>query len=222
MKVWVFRVSLVWMILLVSESCQHFQFLKQNTADNPDREIILFDGESLEGWKITSWKYRGEVKVEDGMLRLGKGHECTGVTWKKEFPEINYEVTLDAKRVKGSDFFCGMTFPVENEFCTLIVGGWGGSLVGLSSIDGFDASENATSTHRNFDNDRWYHIRLRVTEHAIEAWIDEDKVVDFNTEDHRLSVRMEVMWSRPFGVCTWRTSGAFRDIKVRYPVESET
>jgi len=216
---------LLWVSILLTGTiligCRQFQFLQGKSSDNPEKEIILFDGESLEGWKITSWKYRGEVKVEDQMLKLGKGHECTGVTWQRDFPNVNYEVTLDAKRVEGSDFFCGMTFPVKDEFCSLIVGGWGGTLVGLSSIDGFDASENSTSTIRNFENDRWYHIRLRVTEQDIKAWIDEEKVVDFNTENHRLSVRMEVMWSRPFGICTWRTAGALRDVRVRYPVKDE-
>jgi len=181
----------------------------------------LFDGESLDGWEITPWTYRGPVEVRDGSLLLGRGHECTGVTWQKEFPTSNYEVTLDAMRVEGSDFFCGMTFPVGEEFCTLILGGWGGSLVGLSSIDGLDASENVTNSIRRFRNNQWYHIRLQVTDQAIRAWIDEDQVVDFAIEDHHLSLRMEVIWSKPFGICSWRTRAALRNIKVRHPIAAE-
>ncbi len=107
------------------------------------------------------------------------GDGCTGVTWKKAFPRSDYEVSLDAKRIAGTDFFCGMTFPVGKNFCSLIIGGWGGGTVGLSSIDGKDASENETTSIRNFETNRWYHIRLVVTEEFIRAWVDSAKVVDF-------------------------------------------
>jgi hypothetical protein len=40
--------------------------------------------------------------------------------------------------------------------CTLICGGWGGTLVGLSSIDDLDASENPTATIKEFKEKTWY------------------------------------------------------------------
>lgn len=48
--------------------------------------------------------------------------------------------------MSSSEFFCGLTVPVRTgtECVSLIVGGWGGSLVGISSIDGLDASETST------------------------------------------------------------------------------
>ena len=48
--------------------------------------------------------------------------------------------------MQGGDFFCGLTFPYGDASCTFVVGGWGGGLVGLSSINGDDASENETRT----------------------------------------------------------------------------
>jgi len=185
-------------------------------------EQSLFDGKTLQGWKITPWTYRGPVEVQDSTILLGIGHECTGVTWTQGFPRMNYQVDLDAMRVDGNDFFCGMTFPVGEEPCTLIIGGWNGTVVGLSSIDGLDASENQTGTLRNFKNNRWYHIRLRVTSDSIKAWVDDDQIVDFAIDHHRLSVRMEVLWSKPFGICSWRTKAALRNIVVRYPVSEDT
>ena len=77
-----------------------------------------------------------------------------------KLPKTNFEISLDAKRVQGHDFFCGLTFPVGDSFASLIVGGWGGAVCGISSIDGNDASSNDTTTRRKFDNDKWYHIRL--------------------------------------------------------------
>jgi hypothetical protein len=143
------------------------------------------------------------------------GDGCTGVTWKKDFPTVDYEITLEAMRVDGNDFFCGMTFPVGKDPCTLIVGGWGGTVVGLSSINGMDASENELMTIRQFEKDRWYKIRLIVTGQTIEAWIDDEKVVDFTIGTNTLSIRPEVELSKPFGIASWRTTAAIRNIKLR-------
>lgn len=175
----------------------------------------LFDGETLGAWEDSDFGFPGLVRVEDGTIRLGMSDFLTGVTWTGDFPRIDYEVTLEAKRILGGDFFCGLTFPVGDEPCTLIVGGWGGTLVGLSSIDGRDASENETRLVRGFENDRWYRIRLRVTEERIQAWIDDEPVADFEIAGHELSIRPEVRPSLPFGIASWQTTAALRKICVR-------
>ena len=112
------------------------------------------------------------------MIVLNTGDPFTGLNWTNPFPKMNYEVALDAMRVTGSDFFCGLTIPVGDSFCSLIVGGWGGSLIGISSLDGMDASENETGKFINFEQGRWYRIRLRVTESKIEAWVDRNKLIN--------------------------------------------
>jgi len=175
----------------------------------------LFDGKTLNGWEITNFGPQGPVYVSGGDIILGIGDGCTGITWKKPFPVINYEVSLEAMREAGNDFFCGMTFPVGNDPCTLIVGGWGGTVVGLSSINGMDASENETTTLRNFEKERWYRIRLQVTEKVIRAWIDDECVVDFVIGDKKLSIRPEVQLSKPFGIASWNTTASLRNIRVR-------
>jgi hypothetical protein len=174
----------------------------------------LFDGETLDGWGITSFGTQGPVQVSEGSIVLGMGDGCTGVTWSGDFPVINYEVKLQAKKVTGNDFFCGMTFPVGESFCSLIVGGWGGPVVGLSTIDGVDASENETRTLKKFEHDTWYNIHLKVDSAKIEAWIDDEQVVDFHSDGRNLSIRPEVSLSKPFGICTWRTTGALRNIQI--------
>ena len=149
----------------------------------------MFDGQTLAGWRETAFAGHGEVHCQSGAIVLGMGSPFTGINWTNEFPKMNYEVALDAMRVMGSDFFCGLTVPVGTNFCSLIVGGWGGSLVGISSLDGMDASENETTKFKNFESGRWYRIRLRVTETKIQAWIDKEKLVDVETKDRRISVR---------------------------------
>lgn len=175
----------------------------------------LFDGKTLKGWKQTEFAGKGEVTVEKDHILLGLGNNMTGVTWTNDAPRTQYEVVLDAMRVDGSDFFCGLTFPVKKEYCSLILGGWGGGVTGISSIDGNDASSNQTTTFRSFKQGQWYHVRVRVTDEKIQVWLDEERVIDFKIEDHKMSTRMEVDSSKPFGVATWCTTGAIRNIKWR-------
>lgn len=180
----------------------------------------LFDGKSLVGWRVTEFDQGGGVVVTNGMLVLHRGQPFVGVNGTNEFPTVNYELAFDAMRVAGDDFFCGLTFPVRDSHCSLIVGGWGGGLVGLSNLDGADASENETSKYISFETGRWYRIRLRVTEQKIEAWIEQRKIVNLITSGRKLEVRFgEIMLSRPFGLAAWDTSAAFRAIKIRTVTE---
>src|SRR5436190_20117876 len=129
------------------------------TQSKSDGWQSLFDGKTLRGWAITDFAGRGEVQVEDGKIMLGQG-VMTGVTWTNPYPKMNYEVALDAMRVEGNDFFCSLTFPVGENPCSLIVGGWGGGLVGLSSLDGEDAANNETTKVMEFERKRWYAIKV--------------------------------------------------------------
>lgn len=176
----------------------------------------LFDGKALGNWISTQFGGEGEVTVEDGCVMVARGDDMTGITWRGEPPaKMNYEIEVEAKRVEGNDFFCGLTFPVGDDPCSLICGGWGGGMTGLSSLDGDDASRNETSQWINYDKDRWYKIRLRVTDARIEAWLNDKPIINVETARHKISIRPEVDPSRPLGIATWRTTGAIRAIRLR-------
>ncbi len=178
--------------------------------------VSFFDGKTLTGWRETDFAGRGEVECESGLIVLNTGDPMTGINWTNRVPNMNYEVALDAMRVTGSDFFCGLTVPVGDSFCSLIVGGWGGSLIGISSLDGMDASENDTTKYLNMEQGRWYRIRLRITRSRIEAWIDKDKLVNVDTSDRKISVRPgEIESSKPFGIACYQTTAALREIRLR-------
>jgi hypothetical protein len=186
------------------------------SANKASAAQSLFDGKTLTGWISTDFPGRGSVTVSNGQINLAMGH-MTGVTWTNTnaLPRMNYEVSLDAMRVDGGDFFCGLTFPVGKDPCSLIVGGWGGGVVGLSSIDSEDASQNETTTYMNFTNGNWYHIRVRVEPDKIQAWIDKDRVVNLETKERKIGIRMEVEESQPLGVATWNTAAALKNIQVK-------
>ncbi|HBE42851.1 MAG TPA: DUF1080 domain-containing protein [Bacteroidales bacterium] len=189
-------------------------FLLMSNIDSTRNEKVLFDGVSFDHWQVIDYEGHGAVSVADSCIIIGKGEYISGIRWTDDFPKSNYEITLYAKRVEGNDFFCGMTFPVKESFVTLVLGGWGGSLCGLSCIDGYDAANNYTSKIFFFGTDVWWSVRLRVTDKKIEAWIEQDKIVDFTIGNSGLSLRMEVESSVPFGITTYKTTGALRDLKL--------
>ena len=184
----------------------------------------LFDGKTLSGWAPSGFETGGAAKVvpafADGRAAIvvEKGTTLSGITWTKGagLPRTNYELSLEAMRMEGSDFFCGLTFPVGKSACSFIVGGWGGSAVGISSVDHVDASENETSRDRQFADRRWYRIFVRVTEGKIEAWIDDEKMVDLETKNRVIGLRPgDIQKSLPLGLATYMTRAAFRDIRLR-------
>ena len=182
----------------------------------------LFDGKSLTGWKSSGYSGSGKVEVRDGTIALDKGKVMTGITYTKgDFPKMDYEVTLEAKKVEGDDFFCTTTFPVGDAFCSLVVGGWSGRVVGLSNIDSMDASSNETRKDMDFKKDQWYKVRIRVSQKRLEAWIDRDKLVDLDTTDRRIGIRIECSATKPFGISTYHTSGVLREVRVRPLSEAE-
>ena len=176
----------------------------------------LFDGKSLTGWHVTEFGGHGPVKCESGLIVVDTGDALSGIDCTNPVPKSNYEIALDAMRLEGSDFFCGLTFPVAESHCSLILGGWGGTVVGVSSIDGMDASENETTKFIRFDSNRWYRVRIRVTNEKIEAWLDAEKIVDLPLAERKITLRFgEIDLSRPLGIATYQTTAALREIKLR-------
>ena len=175
----------------------------------------LFDGTSLAGWKQSDFLNPGVAYARDRKLTIPAGEVMSGITWAGDFPKMDYEIRLEAMRAGGSDFFCGLTFPVNDSFASLILGGWGGTVCGISCLDGEDAANNETTTSTNFNNNTWYAVRLRVTKNKLEAWLDNEQVVNADTKDRTIDVRIEVEESRPLGLATFQTTAALRNISWR-------
>jgi hypothetical protein len=190
--------------------------VKEDKKESEVKWIPLLAKDSLEGWEATNFGGEGSVEIKDGVLMLGRGDPLTGVTSKKkDLPTDKYEMRWKAKRVDGTDFFAGVTFPIGKEHCSFICGGWGGGLVGISSINGNDASENETSSFRDFKNNKWYSFRVRVESKALKVWIDEEEVVSLDREGKSFSLRAEVLSSRPLGYCAFQSVTEVKDWEYR-------
>jgi hypothetical protein len=176
----------------------------------------MFDGKTLAGWKEAAFDRRGAVRVENGAILLEHGQPLTGVNWTGAFPKSNYEVRFEAARIKGGDFFASLTFPVGDSFATFVTGGWGGDIVGVSSIDGWDASDNETRTYFNFEPGKYYAFRIQVTEDRIAVWIDEERVANVAIAGREISLRPgPIKLSAPFGFASYNTTGGVRKVEYR-------
>ena len=142
-------------------------------GSKPINWLNLFNGKDLTGWKETDYAGRGNVKVKNGELHIENGLVITGVTFtnKTILPKTNYELEYEAKKVNGTDFFGLLTFPVGDSHASLVTGGWGGAVTGISSINSMDASENDTTVYLKFNKNQWYKFRLRVTPDNLSVWM---------------------------------------------------
>lgn len=184
----------------------------------PELKLISeIKGDSLGNWKVLKeglYKKSGGVKIKNGVVEMIKGTPGTGIIFDKDAPKINYEISFEAMRTDGGDFFSGITFPVKKDNLTFIVGGWGGTTIGISNLDGMSAIENETTDFIKFKNDQWYKIRLRVTDEKIQGWIDDEQYIDLKTGAHKYSIWFEVKDAAPLGITTWYTSAKLRNIQL--------
>ena len=96
-----------------------------------------------------------------------------------------------------------------------VAGGWGGGVVGISSIDGMMASENETASVMEFKDNQWYRFRLQVTKNKIDVWIDDKQVIDFEYTGRQITIHPSMDLATPLGLSTCITRSAFRNIRIR-------
>ena len=181
----------------------------------PPGSHTLFAGSELGQWTPTKFGGEGEIAYKDGVLTLNMGYPMTGVTYTgKDFPTMDYEISLQARRVDGNDFFVGLTFPINDTHASLILGGWGGTVTGLSSINHFDASENETMSVVDYKQNQWYDIRVRVTKDHVTAWLDDKVIVDVKGQ-RKWSTRPEVDLSKPLGLANFQTVAEIKNLHYR-------
>jgi len=196
------------------------QPLKENSTDLqivPDGWLSLLDGKTLEGWEAVHYGGEGEPYVKDGALILPMATTgvMTGVRWVGgDLPVNNYVIYYEARRVAGNDIFAGLTFPYKDTYASLVIGGWGGIVNGLSSIDGYDASGNETTQLFSLRDDQWYPVRLIVTNDSIHAFAGEEKVVEIATTGKHIHLRSDIL-DTGLTLWTYLSTGEIRNFRIK-------
>ena len=168
-----------------------------------NRNACFSTGGASQGWKKADFFNAGEVKVEEGKIVMPTGRSMSGITSTlTDLPTTDYELSYEAMRIEGNDFFAAATFPVGKSFITLVNGGWGGNVTGLSSLDGMDASENETTRSIHYQDNTWYRFRIRVTGKMIRCWMDGKEIAAVNHQDRRVATRIETRRNQPLGFAT--------------------
>ncbi|MFN0129931.1 MAG: DUF1080 domain-containing protein [Verrucomicrobiales bacterium] len=195
--------------------------LASGTARAQNKPLTLLTGSELkESWRVVDeMKDHGPVLLQDGVLRLDAGQPMTGVAFigKDPLPLNDYEVSFQARRIEGDDFFAALTFPVRDKdtAATWVIGGWGGKCVGISSIQYQAADENETTSWVEFETGKWYTFRLQVRENRLTGFIDDKQIFDADTEGKKISMRFgDIEFCRPLGFATYSTVGEIKNLKI--------
>jgi hypothetical protein len=167
-------------------------------------------------WVSANFGGEGEIEWRDGSLTLPMGSPLTGIVWPNAIPRfLDYQLEVTASRLSGNDFFCGLTFPVDDSHATVVLGGWGGGLCGLSCVDDEDAGSNATRSYQSFAQKKRYTLLVEVSDRAIRAWLDGELLFEQATADHKISLRTEMLPSQPLGIASFMTRAAIHSVRWR-------
>ena len=155
-----------------------------------------------------------------GVLVLGRGEPFTVVRYQGPRPLLvdQYEISWEAMRVEGNDFFASLTFPVgsKEQCATFVAGGWGGWTTGISSLQHQFANENETTGSMEFQQGRWYQFVLQVNRECLRALIDGKEQFKVGLKGKALGMHpSEITKSVPLGFASYSTKGAIRNVKIR-------
>jgi hypothetical protein len=183
-------------------------------------EWKLLSAEFASSWKAAGMAEEGFISIKDGEISLQPGQPMTGVRFEAwdsaRLPLTRYAIEYEAMRVEGNDFFGTVTFPVHDSHVSLVIGGWGGTLVGISSIDDLDASENATTGNAFFKNNEWHQVRVEVRDDDLRVWIGGKLFVNVSTKGHKLGLRPgDIEKCVPFGFASYATQARIRGVIIR-------
>ena len=185
--------------------------------DVPEGWISLFDGKTLNGWKVVRYGGNGEPYVRNGamVIPVATTGPMTGLCWVGDsLPVNNYVIYYEARRVTGRDIFAGLTFPYGETAASLVFGGWGGMVNGLSCIDGYDALENETTQFFSLSNHQWYPVQLRVTADSINATVGAMQIVELATAGKDIHLRDEIL-NTGLTLWTYDSTGEIRNLRLK-------
>jgi hypothetical protein len=173
------------------------------TEESAEGWQLLFDGESLTGWKRYNHDTIGPLwSVQDGAILcdgegLGEGTADIGGSLITTRQFDNFELSLDYKVTKGGN--SGVLYHVVEkpeykydyetgpEFQLLDDGGWEGELKEEQKAGGNYDMYAASATKKVNPAGEWNTARIVYNNGHVEHWLNGDKVLEFeeNSDDFR-------------------------------------
>lgn len=212
------RLSCLLLLLAVLVSCGPRPSVP---AKSQVRQWHLLEGALKAGWQQAGIPEEARIRVEGDELLLPAGLPMTGAKWglwTADMPATSYQISYEAQKQEGEDAFGMVTFPVgsHRSHVTFVLGGWGGTVTGFSSIDFKDANENQTRAEQRFEFSRWYQVKIEVTPEVLKAWIDGRIVANASIKGRQVGLRPGFIdHCLPFGFASYATSGRIRKVEIR-------
>lgn len=167
-------------------------------------------------WASCRFGGDGAVTQEGTSILLEIGDPLTGVRWTGPLPATNdYQVSFQTRRTEGFDFFGALTFPVGDGYATLVPGGWGGGVFGISCINQHDASDNETTQYVELNSDRWYEFTVRVTDSDVLVWVDGKQTIRVSRAGKTFSLRAEMDVCQPLGIAAFQSDCEIRNVMMQ-------
>ncbi|MBM4038766.1 MAG: DUF1080 domain-containing protein, partial [Planctomycetes bacterium] len=178
----------------------------------------LFDGKTLNGWRVSEGHYAAkgcQAKVEKGQILLDSAARMNAIVWTGRFPTDDYELGLETKALRGPWACCYIVFPVAASQATLHFQGVHAAWV--SCVDGEEKNPISTRRGVSLPSRQWCKVLLRVCRGTVQVWVEGEKVIDFPTAGHTLSLRADIADAKltPLALFTWDEPAALRSIRLR-------
>jgi len=166
------------------------------------------------GFVPTDFGAEDAVAIEPTGVRLEPGAPLSGVTFTGPLPTPPYTLAVEFTKRYGSDFPLAVTFPVAGSHLSLVLGGWGGTVCGLSSLDGLDAARNATRFVHAFPAGVRTVVELDVEAERVAVRLDGVQVLDASLAGHAVGVRAELEPCKPLGLAAFATATTIHRFRV--------
>lgn len=217
---WVRVLFLSLFVLLAAAGLSSCRPAAPPSSDKDEKPVSwsLLEGEAVKLWQPAGIPDESHMSVQAGVLTLPAGQPMTGAKWtgwNEQLPGTNYAIEYEAMRAEGEDIFGMVTFPVgsHQSHATFVLGGWGGTVTGISSIDFKDANENQTRAEQRFENGRWYKVRIEVRPDDLRAWVEGRLVVNATIKGKKVRLRPGFIdHCLPFGFASYGTTGKIRRV----------
>ncbi len=147
---------------------------------------LMTDSFADDGWK----KGNGEWAVNDdgSVSQMSNEQNCMFYIEPEKTYEYGeyYTVSLKAKKTGGKEGFqIGVALEDSENYYRVNIGGWNPMSAKVQKItDGVSSivsnvAEQSYSSNVNIENDKWYDIRVEVTDYEIKGYLDDELVCSY-------------------------------------------